>query len=277
MKISNEDAYDIVIVAGQSNADCYGIKKNESFFSSSILELVDKNPVDLDFPEGKPMIMHLIIPTETIIKNVKEKAHPDGFLANFGNSFAKYYLAEHHNHKILLVKAAVGATSFSRKEWGVNNVLYNRLIKMTNDALSTNKDSKIVALLWHQGESDSHEQPELNLKERYEFYYNNLLNQMIDFRNRFGENIPIICGEFVDSWAELKENKEVSSVIEKATKDVCSKIKKAEVVTSQGLLSNGDIYKNIDIIHFSGDSLDILGKRYYESYKKIVGGNDSDY
>ena len=32
MKISNEDVYDIIIVAGQSNADCYGIKKNESFF-----------------------------------------------------------------------------------------------------------------------------------------------------------------------------------------------------------------------------------------------------
>ena len=78
---------------------------------------------------------------------------------------------------------------------------------MVDYGLKLNKDNRIVALLWHQGEHDSFENAELAADERYAFYRENFKKQTLAFRKKYGKDIPVIAGEMVNSWAELAENK----------------------------------------------------------------------
>ena len=143
---------------------------------------------------------------------------------------------------------------------------------MVDYGLKLNKDNRIVALLWHQGEHDSFENAELTADERYAFYRENFKKQMLAFREKYGKNIPVIAGEMVNSWAELAENKTKCDAVEKATKDVCREIGRAAIVESEGLLSNDDAFHNGDNLHFCADSIYELGERYYSLFEKIING-----
>ena len=161
------------------------------------------------------------------------------------------------------------------KNGGVGNILFNRLNYMVDYGLNLNKNNRIVALLWHQGEHDAFENTTLTAEERYNFYKENLKKQTLAFREKYGNDIPVVAGEMVNSWAELPENKTKCDAVEKATKDVCREIGKAAVVESTGLLSNNDAFNNGDNLHFCADSVYELGNRYFAVYKSLVKPEDN--
>jgi len=270
----NKFAFDIIIVAGQSNAEGNGIKNNENqMILNDVYHLVDKNNIATKVCDDGKVILDMVYPTEMILEIAHERAQDGKLLADFPQTFAQKYIEDGklgNGRKILIVKTAVGGTGFSRKEWGVGSILLKRLVDMVDYSLSLNEDNKIIALLWHQGEHDCVENAVVSLDELYKFYSDNLTNQFIDLRNRYGKEIPIIAGEFVDSWADLPENKEKCDIIEKATRDVCDNIKNSMVVSSVGLLSNDQNFHNGDNIHFCGESIYELGKRYYSAYKSML-------
>ena len=239
---------------------------------TDVYHLVDKNNIATKVCDDNKVILDMVYPTEMILEHAHERMQDGKLLADFSQTFAQKYIEDgrlKNGRKILIIKAAVGGTGFARKEWGVGNILLKRLTDMVDYALSLNVNNKIVALLWHQGEHDCVENVNLSLEELYNFYFNNLIEQFLKIRNKYCQLIPIVAGEFVNSWANLPENKEKCDIVEKATKDVCNYIKKATVVNSIGLLSNDEVFHNGDNIHFCAESIYELGKRYYAAYKNI--------
>ena len=113
------------------------------------------------------------------------------------------------------------------------------------------------------------ENAELNAKSRYDFYFENLKEQLSVIREKYGKDIPVITGEFVNSWAELAENKSQCDAVEKALKDLCADIGNAAMVNSEGLLSNDEVFHNGDNIHFCAKSVYELGGRYFDAYAKL--------
>ena len=271
--------FDIIIVAGQSNAEGNGIKEDDKeIISDKVYQIADKNHIGTkDLGNGK-VIIDMVYPTEMVLEKAHERTDATGKkFADFSETFANCYIDGgflEKGRKVLIIKTAVGGTGFARKEWGVGNILFERLNLMTDYALKLNKENRIVAFLWHQGEHDAFENANLSADERYNFYRENFAKQTLAFRKKYGKEIPVIAGEMVNSWAELSENKSKCDAVEKATKDVCSAVDIAGVVSSEGLISNDDAFKNGDNLHFCADSIYELGRRYYSLFEKITKLHD---
>ena len=65
---------------------------------------------------------------------------------------------------------------------------------MTDYALSLNKDNRVIAFLWHQGEHDAFEK---NEPDRFK---TQLAEILAGVRTRYGAIIPFIAGDFVSEW-----------------------------------------------------------------------------
>ena len=143
------------------------------------------------------------------------------------------------------------------------------MFEMVDLALSMNKENKIVALLWHQGEHDMYRNESFTYKEKYDFYYNKLFVFIKNFRAKYG-SVPFISGGFCPSW--IAQNKLTGvNAINDAYKNIIRNIEKsAHVWKVDDLKSNNDMVKCGDVIHFCRDSAYELGRRFYKEYKNII-------
>lgn len=267
--------FDVVILAGQSNAEGNGVRSKDvpEKRIDGVYELIDAN-VAYPYFDEKENATKLVVtmPTEFVLREARERTDGENFRSDISETFAADYIAAGRlkaGRKILIVKAAVGGTGFALGQWGVGNPLWTRMVGMIDYALGLNPENRVVAFLWHQGEHDAFEQAWLSPEERYAFYVGKYKQQCLAVRNIYGD-VPVICGGFVDHWAEKPENKSACDAVEKALYDVSVEIGKSAFVGSEGLLSNDQLIKNGDDIHFCYKSVYELGHRYFSAFEKIV-------
>ena len=257
------DKYDIIILGGQSNAEGCGIGPVNKEYepNSDILYLTAEKTVVVD-SEG----MHITYKEQPfLVSKAEERLSEEGAsLGDFSLSFAKEYIEGGYlkeGRKLLIVRAAIGGTGFYKKQWGLGNFVYQKMLEMTDYALSLNSENKVVAFLWHQGEHDAFEG---NPPQNYKQQLNSLL---ADVRMRYGE-MPFIAGDFVNEW----KSKNLSSCepIVKVIREVVAQNVKCRFAETADLLSNNQKTGNGDDIHFCRQSLYDLGKRYFDLFKNIV-------
>ena len=264
--------YDIIVLAGQSNAEGTGLGDGPVFVKDErILRLYDPQDNGFEENEAGEMILKVKKPWNFLISDAEERMC-DGILrASFGLWFAKSYI-EHgflkQGRKILMINAAVGGTGFTRNHWGRGDILSDRLYDMLDTALAE-KDSKIVAFLWHQGEHDVFENIGMPQEQLYEKYRKSLFTLFNDVKNRYSKfSFPFIAGGFVDEY-QLLEDRAGCAVVLKATESVCQELGNAAVASGEGLLSNNQVSGNGDDVHFSRQSLYILAERYFQKYLEL--------
>jgi hypothetical protein len=264
-------AYDIIIVAGQSNAEGVGAGDEGMAFQENerILELRDIQPHGYaPGPDGKDVLM-VKRPWDLRLQTARETGTPI-VRANFGLYFAEEYLRRGYlaeGRKILLIRCGVGGTGFSRPEWGEGNVMEECLYDMIAYALKE-KDSKVVAFLWHQGEHDAFENAHFTPEQRQAFYYEKLGSFVARTRKRFDiPKVPFIAGEFVHEWWDT--NVENCNAILRATREVCEADGYAGVASSEGLQSNNERHGDEDVIHFCRFACKEFGLRYFEIFENI--------
>ncbi len=256
--------FDIVIQAGQSNSEGCGlgpvtkelIPSPNAFYlyAEKTVTVVDDNLI-IDFHD-KPFV----------IEQAKERGEGDNKLGDFSLTFAEEYekaglLAS--DRKLLIIRAGVGGAGFQKKHWGLQDCLYLKLLELINYALSLNKENRVVAFLWHQGEHDAFEK---NTPENYKKQLSALLNGV---RACVGEKIPFIAGEFVNDWKS--KNIDICAPILQVIREVTAENGNGGFVETGDLLSNDQKHGNGDDIHFCRESLHILGRRYFAEYKRIIG------
>lgn len=258
------DVYDIIIVAGQSNAEGFGIGPVDKEYEVDDNILCMTSEVS-DVMDGDERI--ITYPNKTLAINVaKERITEKGKTGNLGLIFAKEYMKYNllaNGRKILIIKAALGGTGFYRKQWGEGCPVEKRMHEMIEYALSLNEENKIVAFLWHQGEHDAFEgtAPENYKKELYR-----LMNLV---RAKYHcVDVPFVAGDFCNEWKS--KNMETCEPIVNKIREVFSSEKYGFVETTD-LLSNNQKSSNGDDIHFCRESLYILGRRYFQEYCKILG------
>ena len=261
------EPFDIIVVAGQSNALGYGIGETKTPFepSSNIYMLNDTENVGYFRDSANPNEFLIKFPRKYAISIATERTYPGGYIGSFALSFASEYIKT-NKRKVLIIQSAVGATGFYQKQWTKNGVLRNRLFEMLDLSIKMHPENKIVAFLWHQGEHDASNLPNLPYQEKKALHQTNLSTLFGDIRAKYG-NFPIIAGGFVQEW--YSQNKQKADAIIDATKCVLNDIKNSSFVTTEDLTSNNQVLKNNDIIHFSRNALDILGKRYFNEFTKI--------
>lgn len=266
-----DTVYDIIVLAGQSNAEGngFGNLKGRYFSKDKIFILEDKNKGKIKFDDNEILQIQPFIPE---ISAFKEYINPENAkIGNFSLSFASEYIKSgllQNGRKVLIVYAAVGGTGFARFHWGNNAPLQKRMFNMVDYALSLNKENKIVAFLWHQGEHDAFENADLTEKTRTNFYYEKFGYLVDSFCEKYGKNIPILAGGFSEEWQDTGYRKQCKSIMT-ATKKVL-KAHNGLFINANKLKSNNQEIGNGDNIHFSRQSLYILGKRYFKGFMKLA-------
>ena len=260
-----EYAYDIIIVAGQSNAEGSGFgpvgdigPKQQAFVPDERIQMM---PCRANFLGGHK------------IQKAAEKVGSDGrMIGNFGLSFAREYIDGGllaPGRKVLILQAAVGGTGFSDRHWGPQDDHYNNMLKMIETALALNPENEVKALLWHQGETDA------ALKASRETHIANLRTLMEGVRSAAGvPGLPFVAGDFVQHWISQTESDPNLTVpeVRAAMREVCGQVGCAAFVETDGLNSNWEDDPGWeDSIHFSRNSLQRLGVRYFEAYLDMLG------
>lgn len=257
------EKYDIIIQAGQSNAEGMGMGEVEKEYQPTfrICALSAEKTVE-HFPENLK-IVYADKPFDLEI--AKEREYQGGKIADFALPFATLYEKEllDKDRKILIIRAAVGGSGFKKGQWLPEGVLYLKMLEMVDYALSLNPQNRVVGFLWHQGEHDAFEKnPPNRFKEQ-------LKEMIISFRNHYDLNkLPFIAGDFVNEWKS--ENLSDCEPIVNAMKEVVKEIGYGDFIETSDLKSNNQTLSNGDNIHFCRSAQYVLGQRYFKAYKKIV-------
>lgn len=247
--------FDILIQAGQSNAEGFGFGHVEKPYQPNS---------NVWYLNGDFTITH-----------AAEKATNNAVQGNFSLSFAQCYLDKGllaEDRSLLILRCAEGGTGFCDHRWGLEDDLYLRMLEMIRTALSLNPANRLVALLWHQGEIDG------SAQASFQLHHTNLQKLVNGVRSTFHvPELPFIAADFVPQWFEMR--RENLAPITEAIRAVCSEHPKNRFVETHGLHSNSQdltfphplmtpeqFAKYGDYGHFSRKSTYELGKRYFDAF-----------
>lgn len=255
--------YDIVVVAGQSNAAGWGVGNYESAGSEKLPD-VESKLFQWDWDQTENKLAQAQDPLKTPALTNAKKIR--GFALPFATAYAQNILSSPlaaNNRAVLIINGAVGGSSI--EEWGNQGSHYRRLIEAVREASQYQQlDNRVIAVLWHQGEADlklaaQDPQAEYRLKN-----YNERLAEVVrSFRADLshGGVLPFIAGEMSREWKEMPVLRDNFVNNKKAT---LAAIPFTGYVSSEGLTGNKK-----DKIHFDGRSQGILGQRYFEQFLKL--------
>jgi hypothetical protein len=160
--------------------------------------------------------------------------------------------------RVGLIPAAVGGSPISTWEPGAyyeatDSHPYDDAMERAKRAI---RDGTLKAILWHQGESDSHEGPAAE-------YHDNLVALIGRLRTALdAPDVPFLIGQLGQfdeaPWDEWKE------MVDAAQRTVAEELPNVYYVSSDGLQDKGDA------LHFSADAARELGRRYAETYLSAV-------
>lgn len=170
-----------------------------------------------------------------------------------GMSFAKELLPNlPPDISILLIPAAVGGSSTF--QW-LGDSLYRDVKLMTNfknRVKFASKHGLVKALLWHQGESDTHPRTIPGYDQRIEELFRRM-RKVVE-----NENLPVLIGELGsfstsnDNWSQINQ-----AIHRYAEKDANAYV-----------IKTGDLKPMSDFIHFDGASQRLMGKRMAAAFLK---------
>ena len=175
---------------------------------------------------------------------------------NLSESFADLY-ARDHDVDVGIIPCADGGSSLD--QWAEGSILFDHACYMAELASRT---SNIIAVLWHQGESDSS-------ADKAPFYEEKLRIILNAFRKRLGlEDVPFLLGGLGDFLVQNSDPVRCEKFrdydkVNQALARIAATEKAVGFVSAEGLIDNSDY------LHFSARSLRIFGQRYYEAFLKL--------
>ena len=174
-------------------------------------------------------------------------------------SFVDRYSTDHPDVEVGIIPCADGGTNLD--QWKEGSLLFDNAVNCTKLAQRT---SHLVAILWHQGESDCRE-------DLYPLYLEKITAIMSALRREINaQNIPLIIGglgDFLKDRIEKKPSLENYPRINEALEKFAQTSPHTAFVSAKGLTSNPDN------LHFNSKSLLEFGLRYYEAFKQIEDKN----
>ncbi|WP_041140014.1 sialate O-acetylesterase [Beduini massiliensis] len=183
-----------------------------------------------------------------------EPIHFDRSVAGVGlaASFAQAWCNANKNEQIGLIPCAEGGSSID--EWNKEGALFRHAVSEAKFAM---ENSELIAILWHQGESDGR-------SEKYKNYYQKLNVLVNSFRKELRAlEIPFIVGGLGDYLGKSGFGKSCVEydLINKELHKYAENNKNCYFVTGEKL------YSNPDGIHINAESQRRFGIRYFKAYQ----------
>ena len=149
-----------------------------------------------------------------------------------------------------IIPCADGGTSLD--QWQVGGLLFDHACYLAELATRT---STIAAVLWHQGESDCHDDKYPLYKEKLEVIFN-------AFRKKLNlYDVPFLVGGLGD-FMSVYFGHSNHLYVNEALKQYAKENEMTGFVSAEGLGSNPDN------LHFSAEALREFGMRYYNEFLK---------
>ena len=183
-----------------------------------------------------------------------EPIHFDRSVAGAGPaaSFAQAWCNANQNEQIGLIPCAEGGRSID--EWNTEGTLFRHAVSEAKFAM---ENSELIAILWHQGESDSH-------SGKYKNYYQKLNTLVHSFRKELeAPEIPFIIGGLGDYLGKSGFGKSCAEY------DLINRelLKYAEDNRNCYFVTGEKLYPNPDGIYINAESQRRFGIRYFEAYQ----------
>lgn len=177
-----------------------------------------------------------------------------------GRTFARLFKEHFGFEEVGLIPTSVGGTSIASWFPGGKDRLSDR--HPYDDALDmarfAQNDGEIVAVLWHQGESDLKLKTE-NYKEKLKTVISNLRQDL-----NIG-NVPVILGGLGNFLSDEFGGAAATGVYNQFIKEAAAELENAGFVSAEGLVDRGDK------LHFDTPSQHELGRRYFAEYCRLLG------
>lgn len=168
---------------------------------------------------------------------------------SLAESFAEAY-AKKYNVDVGLICCADGGTALS--QWKKGELLFDNAVY---NAKLAKRTSKIVGVLWHQGEADCTD-------ELYPTYQARFEPMMQAFRDELDlHDVPFLLGGLGDflKFYPIKNYTHINAALKKISQDN----ELTGFVSAEGLTSNPDN------LHFNASSLYEFGLRYFKEFEKF--------
>ena len=181
----------------------------------------------------------------------------------FGMTFAKA-LADESGRSVLLIPAARGDTSFAPKNgytWDPADThtrvnLYRNAVRAIDKALAHHSGSEVVAVLWHQGETDV----PLTSGSDYQIKLDGLIG---DLRSRYGANVPFVLGQMVPE--EMERSTKDYSAINAVHEATPARVPRTAFVEGPRAAYNSETDR-----HYNAEGQRALGRAMWSAYRAMV-------
>ena len=186
--------------------------------------------------------------------------NPDRDLSGscLAESFARAYYEDHGGASVGIIPCADGGTSLD--QWQPGSLLFDNAVNCARLAMRT---SNLVAILWHQGESDTGD-------NYYPLYLEKITKIMSELRHLLGaEDVPLLVGGLGDFLKDRVVRPHFVNYvhINDALKKFAKNTHRTAYVSAEGLTHKGDT------LHFNHASLMEFGLRYYKAFREIEDKN----
>ena len=299
------DGYDLVLLAGQSNAVGRGLAGSYRFTPAQVAAQPRVFETVRTYDSATDPVWKYLTAGSFQIVQASEPLMNDTNLADvagrigFAYSFSLLLASQESDSArcVLIIPAARSGTSvlawnlIDRQYAGDLAFFYLDMISRTNLALSLLPNSRVAAFLWLQGEADALNLASLDtpdpsrlasLMPNVATFRTQLSTVMAQMRTDIG-CVPAMLGNLapsfisnfsldsaLETYAETAKGQIETAIQQVANKDSC---KKMVVVSSAGLLTNAQqetttaVYP--DYTHFSAASQIILSHRFFKAYTSL--------
>lgn len=188
----------------------------------------------------------------------------------FGMTFAKSLACE-TGRTVLLIPGARGDTSFTPKNgytWDpadthTRSNLYRKAVEAIDAALAGYPESRVVAVLWHQGETDVPLTPAPAYQSR--------LDALIqDLRKRYGADVPFLVGQMVPE--EMERSHKDYSAIDAVHAEIGNRVPRAAFIEGPRAAYNSETDR-----HYSAEGQRSLGRAMWSAYRTMCLDELSGY
>ena len=133
MKLRYPDSqeYDIIILAGQSNAVGNGLGESENPWKERDDIYMLDNDYDKGYKRPTPNEVYIDIKGhEECYTHIAKERGTEETIGTFYLTFAKLYADKYlkNGRKVLIVNTPIGGTGFKGGHWGMQDYIYNRML-----------------------------------------------------------------------------------------------------------------------------------------------------
>lgn len=248
-----QKGFDVILNIGQSNN-----------VNGSGLDATVDYPMDVIKQLGRfDGYDYMIIPGVEPLHHHTRTTGKKGYALDFAREYVR-----HNNlfgsREVCIVPSAWGGTSFTGNRWNPGDDLCQDAIDRVNHVLNNYEGSRLVAILWHQGESDN---------GQTQAWYSERLDNMIAYMRSTikGDNskVPFITGGQVPWWLD-NQGGAGAQLIENALIDTPNRVAYTAFADPRNPYVLSKANDATDALHYDATQQREFGKRYYVAYEQAL-------